>query len=90
MQEVRAKVGTIVNDLPKDTDQPTVDKISTDATPILNIAIASPRDAREITKLVDDKIKKSIESLDGVGDVRFVGDRKRQIQVWLEGEKLHS
>ncbi len=90
IQEVRAKVNTVLNDLPKDTDQPIVDKISTDATPILNIVVASPRDAREITKIVDDKIKKSIESLNGVGDVRFVGDRKRQIQVILDGEKLYS
>jgi hydrophobic/amphiphilic exporter-1 (mainly G- bacteria), HAE1 family len=90
IQEVRAKVNTVLNDLPKDTDQPIVDKISTDATPILNIVVASPRDAREITKIVDDKIKKSIESLNGVGEVRFVGDRKRQIQVWLDGEKLYA
>jgi HAE1 family hydrophobic/amphiphilic exporter-1 len=90
IQEVRAKVNTVLNDLPKDTDQPIVDKISTDATPILNIVIASPRDAREITKIADDKIKKSIESLPGVGDVRFVGDRKRQIQVTLDGNKLYS
>ena len=90
IQEVRAKVNTVLNDLPKDTDQPIVDKISTDATPILNIVIASPRDAREITKIADDKIKKSIESLPGVGEVRFVGDRKRQIQVTLDGNRLYS
>ena len=40
--------------------------------------------------MVDDKIKKNIESLRGVGQVRFVGDRQRQIQVWLDGEKLYS
>lgn len=90
IQEIRAKVNTVLNDLPRDADQPIVDKISTDATPILNIVIASPRDAREITKIADDKIKKSIESLNGVGEVRFVGDRKRQIQVEIDGEKLYS
>jgi hydrophobic/amphiphilic exporter-1 (mainly G- bacteria), HAE1 family len=90
IQEVRAKINTVLNDLPKDTDQPIVDKISTDATPILNIVIASPRDPREITKIADDKIKKSIESLAGVGEVRFVGDRKRQIQVTLDGNKMYS
>ena len=75
IEEIRAKINTVLNQLPKDADQPIVDKIATDATPILNIVVASPRDAREITKIADDKIKKSIESLSGVGDVRFVGDR---------------
>ena len=77
-------------DLPKDADPPVIEKVATDASPILNVAVSSPRDLRETTKMVDDKIKKNIESLRGVGQVRFVGDRQRQIQVWLDGEKLYS
>jgi HAE1 family hydrophobic/amphiphilic exporter-1 len=89
-QEVRDKINSIVAQLPKDADAPVVEKFATDAAPILTIAFSSNRDLREITKLVDDNIKKNIESLNGVGQVRFVGDRKRQIQVWLDGEKLYS
>lgn len=89
-QEVRDKVNTILSQLPRDTDPPIIDKIATDATPVLNIVVASRRDLREITKLVDDRIKKNIESLDGVGQIRFVGERQRQIQIWLDGEKLYS
>lgn len=89
-QEVRDKVATILSQLPRDTDPPIIDKIATDAAPVLNIVIASSRDLRETTKLVDDRIKKNIESLNGVGQVRFVGERQRQIQVWLNGEKLYS
>ncbi len=77
-------------DLPKDADPPTIEKVATDASPILNVAVSSSRDLRETTKLVDDRIKKNIESLSGVGQVRFVGDRQRQIQVSLDGEKLYS
>ncbi|MGH8639492.1 MAG: efflux RND transporter permease subunit, partial [Burkholderiales bacterium] len=69
---------------------PVVEKVATDASPVINIVAASGRDLRETTKLVDDNIKKNIESLSGVGQVRFVGDRTRQIQVWLDGEKLLS
>ena len=89
-QEVRDKVSNIASQLPKDADAPIVTKISTDASPVLNIAISSPRDPRETTKLVDDRIKKNLEGLPGVGEVRFVGNRQRQIQVWLDGEKLTS
>ncbi len=89
-QEVRDKVSSILGQLPKDTDPPVVLKLATDATPVINVVISSPRDLRETTKLVDDRIKKNIESLYGVGTVRFVGDRTRQIQVWLDGDKLFS
>jgi HAE1 family hydrophobic/amphiphilic exporter-1 len=87
-QEVRDKIATVVGTLPKDAKTPVVEKLATDAAPVLNVVISSNRDLREVTKIVDDRLKKNIESLDGVGQVRFVGERKRQIQVILDGEKL--
>jgi HAE1 family hydrophobic/amphiphilic exporter-1 len=89
-QEVRDKVSQVLNQLPKDAKQPVIQKVATDASPIISIVVSSPREIRETTKLVDDLIKKNIESLNGVGEVRFVGDRQRQIQVVLDGEKLYS
>ncbi len=89
-QEVRDKVSQVMSQLPKDADPPVVQKLATDASPVLNIVVASGRDLRETTKVVDDRIKKNIESLSGVGEVRFVGERRRQIQVRLDGEKLYS
>jgi HAE1 family hydrophobic/amphiphilic exporter-1 len=89
-QEVRDKVAAILSQLPRDVDPPVIEKLSTDAAPVLNVVVASGRDLREATKIVDDQIKKNIESINGVGQVRFVGERRRQIQVWLDGEKLYS
>ncbi|MFN0172601.1 MAG: efflux RND transporter permease subunit [Bryobacteraceae bacterium] len=89
-QEVRDKVSAIQRDLPNDVDPPVVEKIATDASPIVSIAISSPRELRETTKIADDRIKKNLETLLGVGQVRFVGDRKRQVQVWLDGDKLYA
>jgi hydrophobic/amphiphilic exporter-1 (mainly G- bacteria), HAE1 family len=89
-QEVRDKIASIASQLPKDADPSIVDKLATDASPVLNVVFASNRDLRETTKLVEDRVKKNLESLSGVGQVRFVGDRRRQVQVWLDGEKLYS
>jgi HAE1 family hydrophobic/amphiphilic exporter-1 len=89
-QEVRDKVAAVLGDLPTDADSPIVDKVSTDASPVLSVVVSSPRDPREITKLVDDQIKKNIETVSGVGQVRWVGDRTRQIQVWLDIEKANA
>ncbi|MBY0504904.1 MAG: efflux RND transporter permease subunit [Bryobacteraceae bacterium] len=89
-QEVRDKISAMLSQLPKDADPPVVEKIATDAAPVVNIAISSPRDPRETTKLADDVIKKNVESINGVGQVKFVGERMRQIQVWLDGNKLQA
>ncbi|MCW5962708.1 MAG: efflux RND transporter permease subunit [Bryobacterales bacterium] len=89
-QEVRDKVSAILGDLPADADPPIVDKVSTDATPVLSVVVSSPRDPREITKLVDDLIKKNIETVSGVGQVRWVGDQTRQVQVWLDIERANG
>lgn len=89
-QEIREQVSKILSTLPRDAEPPIIEKVATDASPILSIAFASNRDLRETTKIVDDQIKKNIESLTGVGQVRFVGDRTRQVQLWLDGEKMYS
>ncbi|MCX7604610.1 MAG: efflux RND transporter permease subunit, partial [Bryobacteraceae bacterium] len=87
-QEVRDKGSTVLGQLPRDARTPVVEKLATDASPVLNIVISANRDLREVTKIVEDQIKKNIETINGVGQVRFVGERKRQIQVLLNPEKL--
>ncbi len=89
-QEVRDKVAAVLKQLPKDVDPPVVEKVASDASPVINVVVASGRDLRETTKTVDDRIKKNIESLQGVGQVRFVGDRIRQIQIQLDADALFS
>jgi hydrophobic/amphiphilic exporter-1 (mainly G- bacteria), HAE1 family len=89
-QEVRDKVSRALPTLPDDADPPLIEKIATDASPILNIAVSSGRDPRETTKIADDVLKKNLESLKGIGQVRFVGDRQRQIQVIIDGQRLYA
>ncbi len=89
-QEVRDKVASIQRDLPNDVDPPVIEKLATDASPVLSIAIAAPRELRETTKIVDDLIKKNLETISGVGQVKFVGERTRQVQVWLDGDGLYA
>jgi HAE1 family hydrophobic/amphiphilic exporter-1 len=89
-QEVRDKVAQVLSLLPEDADPPVVDKVATDASPVINLVVSSPRDLRETTKIVDDRIKKNLESLAGVGQIRFVGERRRQIQVWLDPDAMFA
>ena len=89
-QEVRNKVDLIVNDLPVTAEQPIVQKLDTDAAPVIRIAVSAPRSAREVTDVADKKIKQQIESINGVGQVAIIGGRRREIQIWVDPDKLRA
>ncbi|HEX5884523.1 MAG TPA: efflux RND transporter permease subunit [Pyrinomonadaceae bacterium] len=89
-QEVRNKVDLIVNDLPLTAEQPIVQKLDTDAAPVVRIAVSAPRSLREVTDVADNKIKQQIESINGVGDVQIVGGRRREIQIWVDPDKMRA
>jgi len=89
-QEVRNKVDLIVNDLPTTAEQPIVQKLDTDATPVLRIAVSAPRSLREVTDIADKQIKRRIESINGVGNVDIVGGRLREIEVWVDPDKMRA
>jgi len=89
-QEVRNKVDLIVNDLPVTAEQPIVQKLDTDAAPVLRIAVSAPRSPREVTDVADKKIKQQIESISGVGEVTIIGGRTREIQIWVDPDKLRA
>src|SRR5882724_323584 len=89
-QEVRNKIDLIVNDLPVTAEQPIVQKLDTDAAPVVRIAVSAPRSLREVTEVADKKIKQQIESINGVGDVQIIGGRTREIEVWVDPDKLRA
>jgi len=86
--EVRDKVATIRDDFPPGTNPPVIEKLDPDATPILAIVVSGRRSAREITEIADKRIKRPIETVSGVGSLTCVGDRKREIQIELDADRL--
>ncbi len=89
-QEVRNKIDLIVNDLPVTAEQPMVQKLDTDAAPVVRIAVSAPRSLREVTDVADKRIKQQVESISGVGQVQIIGGRQREIQVWVDPDKLRA
>jgi hydrophobe/amphiphile efflux-1 (HAE1) family protein len=90
-QEVRDRINTVLATLPKDVDLPTVQKMDPDAAPIVYFALKGEgHDVRETTELADKRVRRSLESIDGVGQVVLIGGRKRQINVTLDPIKLRA
>src|SRR5579859_6825327 len=90
-QEVRDRLNTVLRDLPKDIGQPVVQKLDPAAQPILYFALRSEgHGLRETTELADKRLRRSLESIDGVGQVQLLGGRKRQINVVLDPIRLRG
>jgi hydrophobe/amphiphile efflux-1 (HAE1) family protein len=90
-QEVRDRVNSVLANLPKDIDQPIVQKLDPDASPVLYFALRSEgHTIREATELADKRLRRVLESVDGVGQVQLVGGRKRQVNVLLDPIRLRS
>ena len=89
-QEVQAKVNQILPDLPRDIEQPVVDKIDPDAAPVLYVAVSANRPVREISEFADKTVRRELEGLSGVGDVRIVGGRPRRINIQLDPTRLRA
>ncbi len=89
-QEVENRVQTVIPNLPETAEQPTVQKLDTDAAPILRIAVSAPTNLRDVTETAKTKIKERIESINGVGQVSLIGGRDRQINVWIDPDKMRS
>ena len=89
-QEVRDKVNAILANLPKDADPPIIQKINADADPVISIALSGPATQREITEYADRVLRRRLETVFGVGQVKLVGQRLRQINVITDTAKLDS
>ena len=90
VQDVRDKVATIVSSFPRDTTAPTISKMDPDSAPILTVAISGDRSAKEITEIADKRIKQSLETVQNVGEVMFIGERHREIQLLLNADRMSA
>ena len=89
-QEVENRVQTVIPNLPETAEQPTVQKLDSDAAPVLRIVVSGPQALREVTEIAKNQVKERIESVNGVGQVTIIGGRERQINVWVDPDKMRS
>src|SRR5216117_1561832 len=89
-QDVRDRIGTVVNQLPPDAQPPTITKNNSDQNPSVSIALVSDRPLRELTELADKVIKVELEHSPGVGEIRINGGLERAVNVWIDPDRLSA
>jgi hydrophobic/amphiphilic exporter-1 (mainly G- bacteria), HAE1 family len=89
-QEVRDRVNRVLPVLPKNIQQPTVEKFDPDSAPVMTLAVSADKPIRDITEYADKTLRRQLESVNGVGQVMVIGGRQRQVNVTLDPARLQA
>ncbi|MFV2089561.1 MAG: efflux RND transporter permease subunit, partial [Pseudomonadales bacterium] len=88
--EVQAKVNQVLKDLPDDADPPVVAKMEFGAVPILWITLTGERTLQQLNQYARTVVKKRLENVDGVAEIRLGGQRDRTIRVNLDVDRMNA
>ena len=90
-QDVRGKVSSIRGNLPREIEEPIVQRIDFAAMPILSVGVDAPGlSPQAATSFAEKVVKRRIEHVRGVGSVALVGESTREIQVVVDRQKLEA
>ncbi|MFQ5416914.1 MAG: efflux RND transporter permease subunit, partial [Myxococcota bacterium] len=87
-QDVRDKVAAARERLPKEAKTPIVERFDAESEPILSVLLSGPLPIRTLSEMADKRVKQPLERVSGVGNVTLVGDRRREIRIWLDPLRL--
>jgi HAE1 family hydrophobic/amphiphilic exporter-1 len=91
LQEVQSKINGIRSQFPREVEEPVIQQFRVEELPILSIAALSPTlDAKALTTLAEKVLKRRLENISGVGQVRLVGAARREIHILLDRDKLKA
>jgi HAE1 family hydrophobic/amphiphilic exporter-1 len=90
VEDVREKVSAAMRRLPPNILPPVVQKAEMDRAAVMTLTVAGDRPIRELTEIADKQIRRAIETVDGVAQIDLSGTRARQINIFLDMNKLNG
>jgi hydrophobic/amphiphilic exporter-1 (mainly G- bacteria), HAE1 family len=94
VNDVRDKINLATQDLPQGIDPPIVSKVDPSASPVLLVGLRAKQgaaaDIRAITEIADKRVRRQLETINGVGSVVLIGGRDRQINVLMNPLALRA
>ena len=88
--EARGKIDAIRKDLPADLLRYQVFKGSTADQPILNLRISADHDLTNAYELLDRELKRPLERLPGVAQVKIEGVAPREVEIEIDSNRLSA
>jgi len=90
-QDAQAKINAIRADFPRDMEEPIIQRLDIGAMPVISVAVESSTvDIKKLSSLAEKVLKKRLENVSGVGQVTLVGLARREVQVFVDKEKLKA
>lgn len=86
--EIQAKINQAMRRLPKDADPPVVAKMDSGSMPVMWLALQGDRTQQQLNEYASNIIKKKLENISGVGEVRLGGRRDRTIRVQVDPQRM--
>jgi len=87
--DVRERVARSRGLLPREVEDPVVEKVDANAQPIVWLGLSSDQhDQLELTDAADRILKDRIQRLPGVGAIIIGGERRYAMRVWLDPQRL--
>ncbi len=90
IQDVREQIAAVRRNLPKDIDEPVIQKVNPDSVPVMWLNLTGEKSIPELSTYVDEILKEQLQRIDGVGSLSLGGMQKRQIRIWLDLQKLKA
>ena len=91
LQEVRDKVGTVQGRLRREVSTPTISQMNPNDDPLMSYTLSSSVSSqRELTTWADNVLKKRLQTVAGVGEVKLVGGSKREVRIDVDPYKLEA
>lgn len=88
--DVRDKLEMVKSYLPEGTGNPFIFKFSMEDMPILMLSATAEESTNALDKILDDKLTTPLARVNGVGTVSVSGAPKREIQIFVEPNKLEA
>ncbi|MDD2866138.1 MAG: efflux RND transporter permease subunit [Candidatus Omnitrophica bacterium] len=80
----------LLPDIPDEMDNPFLYKFNTANIPIVFFGITAKQTYPELYDLIDNSVGDALRQLPGVGTVNLFGGLQRQINVWIDRERLEG
>jgi len=90
-QDIRDEISSIRRDLPAEMEEPLLFRFDPGELPIMSVVLFSKtQDAARLTRLADPEIKRAIQAVSGVADVKVQGAIEREMTLELDPARLQA
>jgi hydrophobic/amphiphilic exporter-1 (mainly G- bacteria), HAE1 family len=91
LNDVKDAIAKIRPDLPRNVDEPIINRVDIEGQSILTYAVSAPaKTLEQLSWFVDDTVKRNVQGAKGVGKVERIGGVAREIRVTLNPDQLMS